>query len=123
MAPIVRFSGNIEFARGFGESFRIDDVPVDLDTMSVSELRLMVQAKAKRTYKMAVLNGMYIGETQIDGTEQKDRMLLRDIPEILTHREIQCNFKLGPLDSAGFGAGGIVAGTPAAALMASYGGS
>lgn len=98
MAPIVRFSGNIEFARGFGKSFRIYDVPVELDTMSVSELRLMVQAKAKRTYKMAVLNGMYIGETQIDGTEQKDRMLLRDIPEILTHREIQCNFKLGPLD-------------------------
>jgi len=151
MAPIVKFSGNIQFARGFGQSFKINDVPVDLDAMTVSDLRLMVQANAKRTYKMAALTGMYIGETQIDGTEQKDRMLLRDIPEILTHQEIQCNFQLRPLDyvsndviaaggglvgalagpvvvqsaisAAGFGAGGIVAGTPAAALMASYGGS
>ncbi|EFP89145.2 hypothetical protein PGT21_016102 [Puccinia graminis f. sp. tritici] len=125
------------------------DVPISSETETVAVLKRRVTDQVER--KKATLLGMYVGDKQIDSTEHEHSTLLKDIVPVEALRKIRCKVEMKTADvnsdriiagsgavlgavaspfltqasiaAAGFGAQGIVAGTPAAALMASYGGS
>ncbi|KNZ54115.1 hypothetical protein VP01_303g3 [Puccinia sorghi] len=80
------------------DSFSINDVHVNLDTMAVLKLRHPVQPRVVGMYENTAFLGMlYTGKTRIDSTERKNCTLLKDLPELLTPREIRCNLKLAQI--------------------------
>ncbi|WAR63446.1 hypothetical protein PtB15_17B45 [Puccinia triticina] len=148
MPSTVQCFGDLPTSRGQTAPFQFE-ITVSLETATVADLRNLVVLEIEK--RNVSLLGMYVGDTQIDSAEREPSTLLKEIAGFSPDKNIRCKVEpkasdgnsngiiagcgtaLGALSgpavvqasvaAAGFGAEGIVAGTPAAALMASYGGS